>query len=165
MSLKAQAFTGGNLFIEGFGLFGEVVDVELPKIENEIIETSSGVGKMEAILPTIKPLSVKITVNNLNWYYFNMLDTSRSHYFYLKANASNSDGKDTQIVASFRGKLKNMDGAKFEFNKEANLSFEASLSFYKLEVGNLPVILYDAINNVYEAGGVDLFENIRKNIL
>ncbi|MEH1010964.1 phage major tail tube protein [Campylobacter concisus] len=87
--LKAQAFTGGNLFIDGIGLMGEVVEVELPKIEKETIETSSGIGKFEAVLPVVKPLNTKITVNNLNELYFKILDSSKTQKLYLKANATN----------------------------------------------------------------------------
>ncbi|MEH1010965.1 phage major tail tube protein [Campylobacter concisus] len=61
--------------------------------------------------------------------------------------------------------MKSLDGAKFEFNKEANLSFEVSLTFYKLEVAGSRVILYDALNHIFENDGVDLFGTIRKNIL
>lgn len=163
--LKAQAFTGGNLFIDGIGLMGEVVEVELPKIEKETIETSSGIGKFEAVLPVVKPLSTKITVNNLNELYFKMLDSSKTQKLYLKANATNSNGDDEQIIATFEGKIKSLDGAKFEFNKEANLSFEVSLTFYKLEIAGLRVILYDALNHIFENDGVDMFLAIRKNIL
>ncbi|MGP1580328.1 MAG: phage major tail tube protein [Wolinella sp.] len=163
--IKAQAFTGGNLFINGVGLLGELVDVELPKLEFETIETSGGIGKTEAVLPTLKPLSVKITVNNLNELYFKMLDSSKTQEFYLKANASDSEGKNSSMIATFRGRFKSMEGMKFEFSKEANFSLEASVKFYKLEIDGAKAILYDAENAIYETGGFDLFEAIRKNIL
>ncbi|MDL0089957.1 phage major tail tube protein [Campylobacter gastrosuis] len=162
---KAQAFTGANFFIDGVGLLGEVVDIELPKIEAETIESSSGIGKVEVTLPTIKPLSVKVSVNNLNELYFNLLDQSKTQKFYVKANATNSEGDNTQLIATFEGKIKSMSGAKIEFNKEANFDFEANVTFYKLEVGGKTQILYDAFNNAYEVGGFDLFSTIRKNIL
>ncbi|QCD44469.1 phage major tail tube protein [Campylobacter mucosalis] len=162
---KAQAFTGANFFIDGVGLLGEVVDIELPKIEAETIEGSSGIGKVEVTLPTIKPLSVKVSVNNLNELYFKLLDQSKTQKFYVKANATNSEGEDTQIIATFEGKIKSLSGAKIEFNKEANFDFEANVSFYKLEVKGSTQILYDAKNNIYEVGGFDLFSTIRKNIL
>ena len=31
--MKAQAITGGNFFIDGIGLFGELVDFEPPKFD------------------------------------------------------------------------------------------------------------------------------------
>lgn len=162
---KAQAFTGANLFIDGTGLLGEVIDIELPKIEAETMEASSGIGKVEVVLPTIKPLSVKISVNNLNELYFNMLDQSKTQKFYVKANATNSDGENSQVIATFEGKIKSMSGAKIELNKEANFDFEANVTFYKLEVDSKTQILYDANNNIYQTGSFDLFSAIRKNIL
>ncbi|CAD7289595.1 hypothetical protein LMG7974_01672 [Campylobacter majalis] len=164
-AFKAQAFTGANFFIDGIGLLGELVDIELPKIEAETLETSSGIGKIEVTLPTIKPLSVKITVNNLNELYFNMLDQSKTQKFYVKANATNSDGENAQVIATFEGKIKSMSGAKIELNKEANFDFEASVTFYKLEVDAKTQILYDAKNNICQMGAFDLFSTIRKNIL
>lgn len=88
--IRAQAFTGGNLFIKGLGVFGELIDIELPKIEKETIETSSGIGKSELTLPTLKPLTTKISVNNVNKLYFDMLDNTKEQEFYLKANASSN---------------------------------------------------------------------------
>lgn len=162
--LKAQAFTGGNLFINGLGLLGELVDVELPKLEKDTIETSSGIGKGEITLPTLKTLTTKITVNNVSELYLNMLDNTKEQEFYLKANASSTGGANTSIIATFRGYLKSIDSIKFEFNKEANYSFEATVNFYKLEIDDKTVIRYDFENNICEINGIDQYEQIRKNI-
>lgn len=163
--MKAQAITGGNFFIDGIGLFGELVDFEPPKFEHETIETASEIGKYELVLPTLKPLSAKFTVNNVSETYFGLLNTKTKQKIYVKANHSGSDGKHTGIVATFEGNVKVLEVPKFEMNKEANMSIEMSCVVVKYEVDKKTALSYDVENKIYSVNGNDLYEAIRKNIL
>ena len=162
--MKAQAITGGNFFIDGVGLFGELVDFEPPKFEHETIEAASEIGKYELVLPTLKPLSAKFTVNNVSLVYFSLLNTKIRQKVYVKANHSGSEGKDTAVTATFEGNVKILEAPKFEMNKEANMSIEMSCVVVKYEVDRIPTLLYDAENKIYAVNGNDLYEAIRKNI-
>lgn len=162
--MKAQAITGGNFFIDGIGLFGELVDFEPPKFEHETIEAASEIGKYELVLPTLKPLSAKFTVNNVSLVYFNLLNTKIRQKVYVKANHSGSEGKNTAVTATFEGNVKILEAPKFEMNKEANMSIEMSCVVVKYEVDRIPTLLYDAENKIYAVNGNDLYEAIRKNI-
>ena len=163
--MKAQAITGGNFFIDGIGLFGELVDFEPPKFEHEMIEAASEIGKYELVLPTLKPLSAKFTVNNVSETYFGLLNTKTKQKVYVKANHSGSDGKHTGIVATFEGNVKVLEAPKFEMNKEANMSIEMSCVVVKYEVDKKTALSYDVENKIYSVNGNDLYEAIRKNIL
>lgn len=162
--LKAQAITGGNLFIDGIGFFGELVDFEPPKFEHETIEANSEIGKYELVLPTLKPLSAKFTVNNVSETYFGLLNTKVKQKVYVKANHSGSEGKHVPIVATFTGNIKVLEAPKFEMNKEANMTIEMSCITVKYEVDKKPTITYDIENKIYAVNGDDLYEQIRKNI-
>lgn len=162
--MKAQAITGGNFFIDGVGLFGELVDFEPPKFEHETIEAASEIGKYELVLPTLKPLSAKFTVNNVSLVYFSLLNTKIRQKVYVKANHSGSEGKNTAVTATFEGNVKILEAPKFEMNKEANMSIEMSCVVVKYEVDRIPTLLYDAENKIYAVNGNDLYEAIRKNI-
>nr|DAX78123.1 MAG TPA: tail tube protein [Caudoviricetes sp.] len=162
--MKAQAITGGNFFIDGIGLFGELVDFEPPKFEHETIEAASEIGKYELVLPTLKPLSAKFTVNNVSLVYFSLLNTKIRQKVYVKANHSGSEGKNTAVTATFEGNVKILEAPKFEMNKEANMSIEMSCVVVKYEVDRIPTLLYDAENKIYAVNGNDLYEAIRKNI-
>ena len=163
--MKAQAITGGNFFVDGIGLFGELVDFEPPKFEHETIEAASEIGKYELVLPTLKPLSAKFTVNNVSETYFGLLNTKTKQKVYVKANHSGSDGKHTGIVATFEGNVKVLEAPKFEMNKEANMSIEMSCIVVKYEVDKKTALSYDVENKIYSVNGNDLYEAIRKNIL
>lgn len=162
--MKAQAITGGNFFVDGVGLFGELVDFEPPKFEHETIEAASEIGKYELVLPTLKPLSAKFTVNNVSLVYFSLLNTKIRQKVYVKANHSGSEGKNTAVTATFEGNVKILEAPKFEMNKEANMSIEMSCVVVKYEVDRIPTLLYDAENKIYAVNGNDLYEAIRKNI-
>lgn len=162
--MKAQAITGGNFFIDGVGLFGELVDFEPPKFEHETIEAASEIGKYELVLPTLKPLLAKFTVNNVSLVYFSLLNTKIRQKVYVKANHSGSEGKNTAVTATFEGNVKILEAPKFEMNKEANMSIEMSCVVVKYEVDRIPTLLYDAENKIYAVNGNDLYEAIRKNI-
>ena len=162
--MKAQAITGGNFFIDGIGLFGELVDVEPPKFEHETIEAASEIGKYELVLPTLKPLSAKFTVNNVSETYFGLLNTKTKQKVYIKANHSGSEGKHVAIVATFEGNVKVLEAPKFEMNKEANMSIEMSCLVVKYEVEKKTTLSYDVENKIYAVNGEDLYETIRKNI-
>ncbi|WP_297959084.1 phage major tail tube protein [uncultured Campylobacter sp.] len=164
MSLKAQAITGGNLFIAGIGLMGELVDFEPPKFEHETIEASAEIGKYEIVLPTLKPLSAKFTINNVSAVYFALLNTKIKQSLYVKANHTDGEGAATQVVATFSGNIKVLEPPKFEMNKEANLSIEMNCYFCKYDVDKKPVLIYDVDNKIYAVDGIDLYESIRKNI-
>ena len=162
--MKAQAITGGNFFIDGIGLFGELVDFEPPKFEHETIEATSEIGKYELVLPTLKPLSAKFTVNNVSETYFGLLNTKTKQKVYIKANHSGSEGKHVAIVATFEGNVKVLEAPKFEMNKEANMSIEMSCFVVKYEVEKKTTLSYDVENKIYAVNGEDLYETIRKNI-
>ncbi|AQW82898.1 phage major tail tube protein [Campylobacter pinnipediorum] len=162
--LKAQAITGGNLFIDGVGCFGELVDFEPPKFEHETLEANSEVGKYELVLPTLKPLSAKFTVNNVSDVYFSLLNTKQHQKVYVKTNNTGSEGAEVAIVATFTGSIKILETPKFEMNKEANMVIEMNCYTVKYEVDKKAVLVYDIENKVYSVNGDDLYATIRKNI-
>lgn len=162
-NISAQAITGGNLFINGIGMMGELMDAELPKFEHETIETNAQIGKYEVVLPTLKPLSAKFSVNNVSPVYFSLLNTKITQNIFIKKNLS-SNGKETGIVVTCTGNIKLLETPKFEMNKEAVLTFEMSVTTLTYTIENIPVLVYDAPNGIYIVDGVDIYEKIRKNI-
>ncbi|OCR90209.1 phage major tail tube protein [Campylobacter fetus] len=163
-NITAGAITGGNLFIEGIGMFGDLVSTEMPKFEHETIEASTNIGKYELVLPTLKPLSAKFTISNVNMIYFDLLLLNKTQKIYVKNNISSMNGVETGVVATFEGNLKILEMPNFEMNKEAQMSFEMSCTFVKYEVDKKAALVYDAQNGFYVVDGIDQYEKIRKNI-
>lgn len=164
--MNPQAFTGGNLFIDGIGCLGVLKSFEPPKIENETIEQSSAIGKYEQVLPTLKPLTAKFVVSNVDSIYFNTLNAYIPQVIFVKQNLSQGGTikKETQIIATFKGNIKILELPKFEMNKEAEMSFEMSVHMFSYESDKVPNIIYDVLNSIYAINGIDQFLEIRKNI-
>lgn len=163
-NITAGAITGGNLFIDGTGMLGDLVSTEMPKFEHETIEASTNIGKYELVLPTLKPLSAKFTISNVNMIYFDLLLLNKTQKIYVKNNISSMNGVETGVVATFEGNLKILEMPNFEMNKEAQMSFEMSCTFVKYEVDKKAALVYDAQNGFYVVDGIDQYEKIRKNI-
>lgn len=163
-NITAGAITGGNLFIGGTGMLGDLVSAEMPKFEYETIEASASIGKYELVLPTLKPLSAKFTISNVSMVYFDLLLLNKTQKIYIKNNISSMNGVETGITATFEGNLKILEIPNFEMNKEAQLSFEMSCIFVKYEINKKVALTYDAQNGFYVVDGVDQYEKIRKNI-
>ncbi|ALV24545.1 phage major tail tube protein, putative [Campylobacter iguaniorum] len=163
-NITASAITGGNLFVDGIGMLGDLVSAELPKFEYETLEASSAVGKYEVVLPTLKPLMAKFTVSRVNSVYFALLLQNVSQNIYIKKNISNMNG-EVGVTVTCQGRVKILETPNFEMNKEAQMSFEMSCIFVKYEIDKMPTLIYDADNSIYMINGVDQYEKIRKNIL
>ncbi|PPB63145.1 phage tail protein [Campylobacter hyointestinalis subsp. hyointestinalis] len=161
--MTAGAITGGNLFVDGIGMLGDLVSAEMPKFEHETIEATTSVGKYELVLPTLKPLSAKFSVGRVNQIYFALLLQRTRQNIYIKKNISSMDG-ETSVTVSFAGHVKILETPNFEMNKEAQMSFEMSCTFVKYEVDKMPTLIYDVENSIYMINGVDQYEKIRKNI-
>lgn len=155
--------TGANVFIDGVGLFGTLKEATLPKFENETLEANGEIGKTEVVLPTLKPLSATLVLNQTLPEFVKLLDTSKTQRLYIKSNISANDGQKGQII-TFEGKIKSLEFSKVSVNEPAELTIELSLSLVKYELDNKTLLLYDFINKAYSVDGNDLFEKIRKNI-
>lgn len=166
IQFNAQAFSGGNLFIDGIGCLGVLKSFEPPKLEQESIEQTSAIGKFEQVLPTLKPLSAKFVVSNVDSMYFNTLNAYIPQAIYIKSNLSSGGitKKETQVIATFQGNIKILELPKFEMNKEAEMSFEMNVYMFSYQVDKVPTIVYDVHNSIYALNGIDQFLEIRKNI-
>lgn len=165
-ALKPQAFSGGNVFVDGVGFLGTLKSVEFPKIENETLEVSGSVGKTEMILPTLKPLSAKIEVNNINQIILTSLSSVLPKVFKLKTSLSSTglSQEETKLEALIGGNVKVAELPKYEVNSEVALSLEISVNSFTYSIDNLPCIVYDFENSIYMINGIDQYANIRKNI-
>lgn len=164
--MNPQAMTGGNLFIDGIGCIGILKSAEFPKIEHEVIEQSCAIGKYEQVLLTLKPLTAKFIVANVDEIYFNTLNPYIPQIIFIKQNLSTGGliKKETQIVSTFKGNIKILEFPKFEMNKEVEMTLEMSVHMFSYEVDKTPSIVYDVFNSIYAINGIDQFLEIRKNI-
>ena len=166
MQFSPQAFTGGNVFIDGVGCLGILKSLELPKFEYSTIEASASIGKYEKVLPSLKPLTAKLTLSSVNAVLLAPLSTILPKVIYVKQNATNVSltQQDTQIIATFGGVVKVGELPSFEMEKEVELSFEMAIYTFTYQIDKVPVIVYDVENSVFMVNGIDQFASIRNNI-
>ena len=166
MQFTPQAFTGGNVFIDGIGCLGVLKSFEPPKLEYDTIEASASIGKYEKVLPSLKPLSAKITVSDINAMLLAPLSTLIPKVVYVKKNMTSVGitQQDKQIIATMGGVCKVGELPQYEMIKEVEFSFEMAVYSFSYQVDKVPLIVYDVENSIYMIDGIDQFASIRKNI-
>ncbi|WP_394908907.1 phage major tail tube protein [uncultured Helicobacter sp.] len=166
MQFTPQAFTGGNVFIDGIGCIGILKGFEPPKLDYDTIEASASIGKYEKVLPSLKPLSAKIILSDINAILLAALSTLIPKVVYVKKNMTSVGitQKDTQIIATMGGVVKVGDLPQYEMIKEVEFSFEMAVYTFSYQVDKVPLIVYDVENSIYMINGIDQFASIRKNI-
>ncbi|WP_120952254.1 phage major tail tube protein [Helicobacter sp. L8] len=166
--IEPQAFTGGNVFIEGNGYAGVLKDFEPPKIEFETLEANASIGKYERALPIIKPLSAKITFQAMSREIFSALSKSKVAKIVIKNNVSGADEngipKEIQVESTMEGSIKAAELPKAEMGKEVEISLEISLVAFKYVVDREEMISYDKANAVFSVDGENQFAAIARNI-
>ncbi|TLD80185.1 phage tail protein [Helicobacter sp. MIT 05-5293] len=166
MQFTPQAFTGGNVFIDGIGALGILKSFEPPKLDYDTIEASASIGKYEKVLPSLKPLTAKITLTDVNAVLLAPLSTLIPKVVYVKKNMTSVGitQKDTQIIATMGGVVKVGELPQYEMIKEVEFSFEMAVYTFSYQVDKVPLIVYDVENSIYMINGIDQFASIRKNI-
>lgn len=166
MQFTPQAFTGGNVFIDGIGCLGVLKSFEPPKLEYDTIEASASIGRYEKVLPSLKPLSAKITLSDINAMLLAPLSTLIPKVVYVKKNMTSVGitQQDTQIIATMGGVCKVGELPNYEMIKEVEFSFEMAVYSFSYQVNKVPLIVYDVENSIYMIDGIDQFASIRKNI-
>lgn len=166
MQFTPQAFTGGNVFIDGIGALGILKSFEPPKLDYDTIEATASIGKYEKVLPSLKPLTAKITLADVNAVLLAPLSTLIPKVVYVKKNMTSVGitQKDTQIIATMGGVVKVGELPQYEMIKEVEFSFEMAVYTFSYQVNKVPLIVYDVENSIYMINGIDQFASIRKNI-
>ncbi|WP_295702252.1 phage major tail tube protein [uncultured Helicobacter sp.] len=167
MNFTPQAFSGGNVFIDGIGCIGILKSFEPPKLDYDTIEATASIGKYEKVLPSLKPLSAKLVVSDINAITIAALSTLIPKIIYVKQNMTSVGitQKDTQIVATMGGVVKVGELPNYEMIKEIEHSFEIAVYSFVYEVNKVSLIAYDIENSTYMVNGIDQFASIRKNIM
>ncbi|WP_300449538.1 phage major tail tube protein [uncultured Helicobacter sp.] len=166
MQFTPQAFTGGNVFIDGIGALGILKSFEPPKLDYDTIEATASIGKYEKVLPSLKPLTAKIILTDVNAVLLAPLSTLIPKVVYVKKNMTSVGitQKDTQIIATMGGVVKVGELPQYEMIKEVEFGFEMAVYTFSYQVNKVPLIVYDVENSIYMINGIDQFASIRKNI-
>ncbi|PAF44884.1 hypothetical protein BKH46_09365, partial [Helicobacter sp. 12S02634-8] len=143
--LNAQAITGGNVFINGIGRIGVLKSVELPTLERDVIEQNTSIGKFEQVIPTLKPLTAKFVITEVDEILITAFNSLLPATIYIKKNLTQGAliAEHSQIVATFGGAPKILQFPNFEMNKEVEMSLSMAVYLFTYQKEKIPLIVYD----------------------
>lgn len=163
---QSERFNAAALYVEGVGWIGTTTEGELPGIE--FIQADQKGGFYEAELSTgmLKPMTFKAKCSEVQNAMYEALSkqVGETANMYIRYNAARTGGSQAR-VATFRGNIKKLDFPKIEYGKSAELSFELTVQFFKLEEGSSTPILIDLDSITCEINGKDLWADMRNAIL
>ena len=165
MGQNKQIFTDMNILVDGIGNVGVSSKCELPKIEFLTVE-KDGAMSYEEVIPLIKAMSAKITLNEWNPVTFTALGALFNVGALVICKGSTvQDGKAVPVMATFGGKVKIIENSIPDRGKEVEAVFEIAVTSYALMLNNVPVVMIDVKNMICMVGGNDLMSDLRSHIL
>lgn len=154
-----------NILVDGIGNVGVSSKCELPKLEFLTIE-STGAMSYEEVIPLIKAMNAKITLNEWNPLTFAALGALFNVGTLIICKGSTiQDGKAVPVMAVLGGTVKIIENQIPDRGKEVEAVFEIAVTSYSLLLNNVSVVMIDVKNMVCMVGGNDLMSDLRAHIL
>jgi len=165
MGHSKQIFTDMNILVDGIGNVGVSHKCELPKLEFLTVETT-GAMSYDEVIPLLKAMSAKITLNEWNPVTFSALGALfNTGTLVICKGSTVQDGKAVPVMATLRGTVKIIENQIPDRGKEVEAVFEMAVTSYSLLLNNVPVVMIDVKNLVCMIGGNDLMSDLRSHIL
>lgn len=153
-----QVLTNLNLFVDGRGFAGKVTEITLPKLKRKAegyrgggmdaeIDMPVGLEKLEGgfSLAGVAPEALA---------FFGIADGQRFNGAFRGA-FTDQKGAVVPVVVTWRGLLAEVDMGSWKPGDKSETKYNASLSYYKLEVDGRVVYDIDPVNCVRIIDGVD----------
>lgn len=161
---KFQVLRDMNILVDGIGNLGISKSVELPKIEF-LTSERGGAMAVEEVIPLIKAMSAKITLNEYNAEAFRAASKAfgSGTTIFVKGSTVQGDVK-VPVLATIKGKVKLLENPFPEAGKEVEMNMEISVTAYSFEIDGQKKIDIDTDNLVCMIDGVDLYAELRAHI-
>ena len=153
-----QVLTNLNLFIDGLGYSGRVLSITLPKLKRKTDAYRGGGMDAEIDMPMgLEKLEGGFTLGGVNpeaLGYFGIADGERFNGAFRGA-MNDQKGSVIPVIVTWRGLLTEVDMGDWKPGDKSETKFNASLSYYKLEVDGRIVYEIDPGNAVRVINGND----------
>lgn len=159
-----QTLFNTNLFVDGMSFAGDVPTLTLPKLTTKTdeyrgggmagaIEMDQGLEKMEASFITkgVRRESLK---------YFGLADGTAFNSTFRGAFRGHK-GEVTAVVATLRGRLKEVDLGDWKAGDPAELKHAIAVAYYKLEIDGRLMYEIDMVAGVQVIDGKDQLLEVR----
>ena len=153
-----QTLTNLNLFVDGRGYTGKVTEITLPKLKRKTEGYRAGGMDAEIDMPVgLEKLEGGYTlagVSRETLAFFGIADGTLFNGVFRGAMTDQKGGVEA-VVVTWRGLLTEVDMGSWKPGDKSETKYNASLSYYKLEVGNAVVYEIDPVNCIRIIEGVD----------
>ena len=153
-----------NMFVDGVSLSGDVPSLTLPKLTLKTDEYRAGGmdGSIEIDMGMEK-LEASFTTNGVRkevLKFFGLLDQTAFNGSFRGA-FKGQKGAVKQVVATFRGGLKEVDPGDWKPGDKAEFKYAIAVSYYKLEIDGRVMYEIDLLASVRMIDGVDQLAAVR----
>lgn len=153
-----EILTNCNLFVDGRGYAGKVLEVNLPKLKRKTEAYRAGGMDAEIDMPVgLEKLEGSFSLAGMNpdvLVFFGVADGEKFNGSFRGA-FTNQKGAVVKAVATWRGLLTENDPGSWKPGDKGEHKFTASLTYYKLEVDSKVIYELDPVNGVRTIDGVD----------
>lgn len=168
--IEINRLTNANIYLDGGSLLGRAEEITLPTLKAKMaehkalgmvgtIESFAGFEKMEGKIKwsSLYPEVLKKTANPFTSV---QLQVRGSLEVYTSA------GRQTEkpVVVMLTAIFKSLPAGAFKQHDNVEVESEFSCTFMKITVGGEDIVEFDALANIYKAGGDDVLANYRSNI-
>jgi len=155
---RINKINNASIFVDGLGFISNAAKVELPEVDFVDFSVTSGMSEHTVDTTVLKKLEAKFELNDVNMVYFKTMIKRQSDTatFWVKAQM-----EGVNVVATLKGNMKKLKFPTIEVGKEAKVTFDVNVRYFKLETNADTAYLIDVDNLICEIGGVDIWEDAR----
>ncbi len=156
-----------NLFVDGRGYAGKVLEVTLPKLTIKTEEFQAGGMDVPVDIDMgMEKLSCEFTLAEYNADVLKLwgLADGNAVKLSLRGALQNDAGEVKPIVVTLQGMLKELDLGTWKPGEKSEKKCSISCRYYKLVLDGETIYEIDAINMVRVIGGTDQLVEIRNAI-
>lgn len=147
-----------NLFVDGTNYVGQITELTQPKLALKLEEYRAG--------GMIAPVDINLGLEKLEvefkmgGYMVELIKQFGSSIDgvplrFLGAYQQDESEEVTSIEVVMRGRFSEIDFGNSKAGDDTELSFKATLTYYKLIENNVDIVEVDSINTIFAVGGVD----------
>lgn len=161
---ERQIWRDMNILVNGIGNLGVSKTLETPKIEFLTNERDGAIA-VEDVIPLLKPMSMKIGLNEYNKEVYAAVGKqfSETPTFFAKGSIVQGSTKIPVLITA-KGKVKTLEDKIPDRGKEVEQTLEISIEAYSLEIDGVKKIDIDFVNMIAMIDGVDYYTELRAHI-
>jgi len=162
--------SNANIYMNGNNFVGRAKEIELPDIELTLSEQESlGIFGTPEYVDGIEPLEATITWDSFYPEWARLAaDFTRAVELQVRASVETygQTGREstTALVTTMRAIFKVNPLGTYSQKEQAEFESELAVHYVKQVFGREVIVEFDAHNNIYKAGGVDLLAGFRQNL-